>query len=291
MTTSKTPYIDPDTVCARFNRVASHYEPASFVEARLCENLLKRLDFMSLSPKNILDLGTGTGRCARAMAQRYPEAKIVGVDFASAMIEQAQHNNKHDNRNISYSLADIHSLPFAKYSFDLVISNALFPFIADVDAAFQQVQKVLTKRGCFIFTTFGPDTLHELRSAWSALSDFPRVLPFMDMHDLGDALISSGLVEPLLDRDTLTVTYQDIAKMFSELKNAGLSNCLTDRKKGLLGKNTYKKLLASYPFDTAKNCYPVTLEVVYGLAWQSEQLIQQTVHGNEIHIPVSSLRK
>lgn len=289
MTTSTTPYIDTSAVRARFNRVASCYESASFIEERLAADLLNRLNFMSLAPKTILDLGTGTGRCARAMAQRYPEANIVGVDFASAMIEQAQH--EHNSGNIIYSLADAHVLPFAPDSFDLVISNALFPFIADIDTVFQQVQKILTKRGCFIFTTFGPDTLYELRHTWSMISDAPHVLPFMDMHDVGDALIASGLVEPLLDRDTLTVTYQDVSKMFLELKNAGLTNCLTDREKGLLGKNTYKKLLTTYPFDTSKNCYPVTLEVIYGLAWQSEQLIQQTVHGNEIHIPVSSLRK
>jgi len=288
MSTLEIPYIDSTAVMRGFNQAAAHYEEASFIEQLLCERLMGRLELFKLKPQNILDVGTSTGRCARALQQYYPKAQVTGVDFATEMLKYAAQNSPD---TIDYIAADIYSLPFSDNFFDLILGNATFQLLDDLELAFHNLQKVLAPRGCFIFTTFGPDTLIELREAWLNVNESPRILPFFDMHDIGDALIRAGFVEPLMDREVITITYDNLPKLFSELRNTGLTNYLLDRERGLLGKNIFRQLLAAYQRDPVQNRYTVTLEVVYGLAWKSEVVSQQTVHDNEVHIPVSILTK
>jgi malonyl-CoA O-methyltransferase len=286
MPTQKTPIIDRKAVSAGFDKIAAHYDQSSFLEQLLSEHLMERLEFFNLDLTHVLDLGTSNGRCARALQQHFPHAKITGVDIAPQMIAQAQRSSAAE---INYLVGDVYNLPFEKNSFDLVVSNLLFPLIDDLDLAFANVQQILAPRGCFLFSTLGPDTFTELRQAWQKVDNHAHVIPFLDMHDVGDALMQAGFVEPLMDREVMTITYDTTTKLIDELKQIGARNYLLDRQRGLLGAEHYKKLLASYP--RKDHHYPVTVEVIYGLAWKSEHSFSQSIHENEVHIPVELLQR
>src|SRR6185437_13046027 len=89
-----------------------------------------------------------------------------------------------------------------------------------LDAALAEVRRVLRPDGFFAFSTFGPDTLHELRSAWAEADDFNHVNAFHDLHEVGDALVRAGLTEPVLDVDAIEVGYPDTLKLMSDAYEA-----------------------------------------------------------------------
>ena len=123
--------------------------------------------------------------------------------------------------------ADIENLPFANNSMCLVWSNLALQWCNDLDAAFNEVARVLQPESLFVFSTFGPDTLKELRAATS--NGHTHVSRFIDMHDIGDALIRAGFSTPVLDVEHYTLTYDDAKSVMKDLKNIGAHNATQGR--------------------------------------------------------------
>lgn len=97
------------------------------------------------APRRVLDLGTGTGAAAVAIARRFPEAVVVGVDLAPAMVEQAWATLPEDvEGRVSYEQADASRLPFPDGSFDLIGLANMIPF-------FDELTRVLAPGGSVIF--------------------------------------------------------------------------------------------------------------------------------------------
>lgn len=287
MTTQKVPLIDKNAVSAGFDRVAKHYEQNTFFEQQLCDDLASRLTLLSLAPHAVLDLGTSTGRTAAMLHRLFPQAKVTGVDFSPRMIEEAQKNYP----QLHFSWSDASALPFQNQSFDLIVSNLLFPLIDDLEPVLTEAYRVLRPEGCLLFTTVGPDSFHELREAWLQVDQNAHIIPFLDMHDVGDALIHSQFVEPVMDRDILTITYAELKTLFNELKLTGNRNFLLARSKSCLGKNHFRKMQEAYSMNTATSRYEVTVEVIYGLAWKGHPQFSQTIHDNAVHIPIEILKR
>ena len=111
-------------------------------------------------------------------------------------------------------------LPLADASVDLILSNLMLQW-CDPDAVFAEFRRVLAPSGLLCFTSFGPDTLRELRSAWSKVDSRTHVHQFIDMHDIGDALVRAGFSSPVLDVERYTLTYLDVGRLAADLKNTG----------------------------------------------------------------------
>ena len=158
-------------------------------------------------------------------------------------------------------------MPLPDASVDLVFSNLLLPWCADLDALFAEVARLLRPRGLFTFTTCGPDTLAELRDAWRQADDGTHVHPFTDMHDIGDGLIRAGLVEPVLDVSRFTLTYPDLAAVTRDLKSTGAQNAATDRPRGLTGRARWQAVERGYEAYRRDGVLPATVEAVFGQAW------------------------
>jgi malonyl-CoA O-methyltransferase len=161
--------------------------------------------------------------------------------------------------------ADIESLPIASNSMDLVWSNLALQWCNDLDAAFTEVSRVLQPESLFVFSTFGPDTLKELRT--STNNGHTHVSRFIDMHDIGDALIRAGFSTPVLDVEHYTLTYDDVKGVMKDLKNIGAHNATQGRARGLQGKSFLQNLTQQYEQFRTNNKLPATFEVVYGHAW------------------------
>lgn len=250
----------------RFDRAAADFDRADFVHSVTRDGLLDRLQPVLLEASSVLDLGAATGTTARLLHKRFKRARIVAVDISHPMLQQAQSKRSWFSRTSAVQ-ADAAHLPFADGAFDLVIANQLLPWIASPETVFGEVARVLRKGGLFAFASLGPDSLRALRAAWQSVDDGAHVIPFPDMHDLGDALVRAGLSDPVLDVDRLTVTYETPARLFADLTRAGARNPLTGRARALTGRRRFAAMVEALRGPDEAGPFAIELELVYGHCW------------------------
>ena len=261
--------IDKQQARLAFERAADTYDDAAVLQRQTGECMLERLDVIKLQPEVILDIGSGTGVATAALAKRYKKAHIVALDFALPML---RHTRKRGSwlRRPACVCGDAEQLPFLDNSVDLIYSNAAIQWCTDLEGTFREFLRVLRPGGLLMFTTFGLDTLKELRQAWEAVDGHSHVSPFPDMHDVGDALIRARFADPVVDVDRLTVTYDEVSGLMRDLKMIGAHNVTTQRQRGLTGKGRMQAMIKAYEQFRKDNLLPASYEVVYGHAWAPE---------------------
>ena len=278
MTTSMTDayWLDKARVRASFDRAAKTYDAAAVLQKLVRTEMLSRLDLVKLQPKAILDAGCGTGYGSFSLQNKFKNAQVVSLDIALGMLQKTKSQQPFFNKLFAKQnlvCADIESLPIASASMGLVWSNLALQWCNDLDGAFAEVARVLKPESLFMFSTFGPDTLKELRAATS--NNHTHVSRFIDMHDIGDALTRAGFSAPVLDVEHYTLTYDDVKSVMKDLKNIGAHNATSGRARGLQGKGFLQNLTQQYEqFRTGLKenggKLPATFEVIYGHAWTKE---------------------
>ncbi len=265
------PTLDKRRVAASFDRAARSYDQHDFLQREVALRALERLDYVALQPSNILDIGSGTGSCARALASRYKRAQVVQCDLALGMLNEARRHERRFFSRQRFVVGDVEQLPFGDGMFQLAFSSLALQWCQDLRAAFSEARRCLALGGLFMFTTLGPDTLRELRKAWAHISSTPHVNQFLDMHDIGDTLVAAGFGDPVMETEYLTVPYEDIMTLMRDLKGIGASNSNNERSRGMVGRRALATLRAAYESERrADGKLPATYEVVYGHAWAVE---------------------
>jgi malonyl-CoA O-methyltransferase len=272
-----------------FGRAARDYDAAAELQRQVRRELLERLDLVQIEPAAILDLGTGTGHAALALKRRYPRSQVVALDLAESMLREAGRRQTL-LRRFRRVCSDAAALPFRSASFDIVFSNLMLQWCNDPDRVFAECRRVLAPGGLLTFATFGPDTLVELRRAWAAADARVHVSRFLDMHDLGDALVRAGLAEPVMDVERHTLTYGEVRELMRGLKAIGAHNASAGRPRGLTGKGALARMTAAYEGFRRDGRLPATYEVVFGHAWRpvNEPRHHRSAAG-EARIPVSEI--
>lgn len=277
----------------QFERAAAHYDDHAFVQREVADRLDERFDLLKVRPRDILDLGCGTGEMVRRMRRRYPGARVWALDLAHAMLcrmREPAWARWIPGRPAAPGLvcADMHELPFAAGSFDIITSNLALQWSTDPARVFEQVQRLLRPGGVFMFTTLGPDTFLELRRAWRAVDGTARVHDFFDMHDLGDALVRSGLADPVMDVEQLTVTYERLPTLLGDIRGLGAVNARADRSRGLLTPRRYGRFEKAYREMAGAGGLPLRYELVYGQAWGVGPI--QKREGDVVTVPIEMLK-
>lgn len=263
------PDFNIDTCCARraFDAAAASYDEAAVLQREVGERLASRLDYIRIAPRRVLDLGAGTGHLTALLLDRYRKAEIWGADFAPAMLQQTKKRGGW-RRRPKVVCANAAALPFTDGSFDLVVSNLMLQWCMPQEAYLAEIRRVISGNGLLMFSTFGPDTLKELRLAWADVDRGRHVHEFLDMHDVGDALLATGFSGPVMDMEMVTLTYRELLGLIRDLKAIGAVNADTGRQRGLFGRQAYRRLCQAYDrFRDAAGLLPATYEVVYGHAW------------------------
>ncbi len=265
--------IDRLAMRAAFEKAAVTYDAVAVLQLEVASRLVERMDVMSMKPVSILDAGSGTGFVSQLLAERFPKAKITALDLALNMLKQAKRKRtflQRWNKQFRYVNAEVESLPFADASVELVISGLTLQWCQDLPKVFKEFKRVLAPGGLLLFSSFGPDTLKELRQSWAEVDDRPHVNAFADMHDVGDALLQSGFADPVMDMEMLTVTYNDVKTVMYDLKQIGAHNVMQGRSHNITGKNKLQKMIQTYEKFRVDGLLPVSHEIVYGHAWVPE---------------------
>ena len=288
--TGRDPFeLDRPGVRAAFDRAGATYEAAAVLQAKVAEELLERLASFQLDPALILDLGAGTGRLSAELKRRYRRSRVIALDLAPGMLRQAA---RHQGwlRRFDRVCADAARLPLKSASADVVFSNLMLQWCDPPDSALAEARRVLKPQGFFAFSTFGPDTLKELRSAWGEADAHTHVNRFLDMHDVGDALMRAGFSEPVLDVERLTVTYADVMSLMRDLQSIGARNMTAGRLRSLTGKDRLRRMRAGYETFRREGRLPATYEVIYGAAWSGGRVTPASgAPGTEVRIPAARI--
>lgn len=267
-------FVDERRVRRRFNRVAATYDAAADIEREVGRRLLERLECVTIAPGRIVDLGCGPGTASDALGARYPDAQLLSIDSAEAMLAAARQRGRLRwlllpflrQRGPQRICADAAALPLPADSSQFVWSSLLLPWIDDPQAVFREVHRVLAVEGLFMFATFGPDTLKELRASF--VDGAVHTQRFVDMHDLGDMLVGCGFADPVMEMEIVTVTYPDVDALLRDLRASGAGCAMADRRRGLTGRGAWQQMRERYAALARDGRLPATLEVVYGHAWK-----------------------
>ena len=278
----------PDARAVRraFARAATTYDGAAVLQKEIGARMAERLDVVRLTPRAVLDAGCGTGGALDTLATRYPGARRVALDLAAPMLDVALARARAGQSGWDRLLAplrggaravpdfvcgDLGALPFAPGAFDLVWSNATLQWLPDLPHAIAECHRVLAVGGLFSFTTFGPDTLKEVRAAFAQVDALPHVGRFADMHDIGDMLVAAGFADPVMQMEYMTLTYPDALAMLRDLKAIGATNAARGRARGLMGRGRWRKALETIDAARTESAdrASATFEVIYGHAWKA----------------------
>lgn len=252
----------------RRDRAARLSDESGFVHRRTMDGLIERIEPMALNPERILEIGCGTGALSRTLARRWRRSRIVAMDLSATMLAASRRLRSRFSR-IREVQASAPQLPFAEGSFDLVISNLGLTAPQRMPAAFVEIARVLRVEGLFLFASLGPDSLQEIRRAWQKVDDDLHVQAFADMHDVGDALVRSGLRDPVLDVEELGVTYAAPADLYRDLSLSAARNAVAGRRSTLTGRQRYRRFEAALEENATDGRFAVSLELVFGHAWGS----------------------
>ena len=250
----------------RRDRAAEGVGGYDFLFAECADRLTERLEDVTRPFARVLDLGGRTGLLARAVAQRPGTETVISADLSPAMIRHAP---------APAVVCDEEALPFADGSLDLIVSNLSLHWVNDLPGTLVQCRRALRPDGLFLATLFGGQTLHELRAALAGAEiDLdgglsPRVSPFADVRDLGGLLTRAGFSLPVVDSDTLTVSYSHPLKLLADLRGMGESNAMIERRRTPLRRATLMEALRRYQdrHGDAEGRCPATFQVITLTAW------------------------
>ncbi|MCU7906330.1 MAG: malonyl-ACP O-methyltransferase BioC [Candidatus Thiodiazotropha sp. (ex Epidulcina cf. delphinae)] len=263
-------HIDKRQARLAFSRAAPCYDEAAALQREIAQRMLDRLAYIRHQPAVVLDVGAGTGEATLSLTRHYKKARTIALDFALPMLYQVRKRGGWLRRPRCLC-GDAEQLPLADQSVDMIFSNATLQWCNDLQGAFREFLRVLRPNGMLLFSTFGPDTLKELRTSWSAVDGDSHISPFPDMHHVGDAMARAGLVEPVVDVDRMRLTYDDVPSLMRDLKSLGAHNVTTGRPRGLTGKGRFRAMLGAYEAFRVEGKLPASYEVVYGHAWAPRQ--------------------
>ena len=256
-----------------FERAAQRYDKSAFLQREVGERLFAHLEPMRLDPARIIDLGSGTGAFFDALTKRYPHADVLGIDLALNMLRVARRRTPWWRRTFMARTprlvcADAERLPLPGGCAQFVFSNLTLQWCRP-SAALPEAARVLSPGGLFLFSTFGPDTLKELRGAFAAVDGHAHVNTFVDMHDLGDGLVGAGFADPVMEMEMITLEYGSVDAVARDLKAIGAHNTLPGRPRGLSGRGRWTRMVERYEMMRRDGALPATFEVIYGHAWKA----------------------
>lgn len=258
----------------------SPLDAAQFLYGEITQRMLQRLSYIRIAPKDILDAGCGAGHALDPLRARYPELDYTGLDSCSALLEvaRARYISKpgfwHKLRNkptpaLHFVQADLADTGLPDQSLDLIWSNLALHWHPEPHLVLAEWRRMLKSDALVMFSSLGPGTFKELRTAIEAAGLETNTMEFVDMHDFGDLMLRTGFSDPVMDQEIITLTYRTAEKLLEDIRSLG-GNPRSDRKPGLGGRAWRARLIQALERQRhADGTIHLSLEVAYGHAWRA----------------------
>jgi malonyl-CoA O-methyltransferase len=260
---------------------------SAFLRREIAARMHERLALVKITPQRVLDAGCGDGADLPLLKKRYGDALMIGLDASEPMLSIVKSKQQTalsslnrflakwvpgkdsaDGAGADLVCADFSQLPLQLNAVDLIWSNLALHWHPQPDRIFAEWRRALSVDGLLMFSCFGPDTFKELRDAFATVDQAAHVLPFVDMHDFGDMLVNAGFSTPVMDMEKITVTYDTVEKMLSDVRAWG-GNPLLTRPHGLYGRIAWRRMIEQLNrLRGADGRMPLTFEVIYGHAFR-----------------------
>lgn len=246
--------------------ISKKYVDSAVVQKEIIKRLMDRLSFINFVPRKIVDLGSGVGLSTDSLLKIHPSAEFFMVDHSFDSLNF----NILGDKNVTPVCANFKNIPFENSTFDFVFSSSALHWELDIQTSFKEIFRILKPGGLFLFSTYGPDTLIELRSAWAQIDQSKHVNDFYDMHDIGDLMQSINFSDVVVDTENIIVKYERVSQLQKDLKNIGSKVLYSrDNKQSLFSMSEMKKMYFEYnKFRSKDGDLPATYEVIYGSAWK-----------------------
>jgi malonyl-CoA O-methyltransferase len=254
--------LDAHAVRDSFNLAARHYDRHAALEQEVGRRLLERCGFSRREPRCILDLGCGTGTASVELKKKFPRSRVIGVDSAIGMLARAP-RRAGLLRPVSRICADLSALPFAHRTADLLFSNLATHWSQDPAGQYGEFHRVLRPGGMLLFSTLGPGTLREFQDI-RAVGNGPALPAFGDLMVVGDALVTAGFSEPVMDMEVITVNYRSLDALHTELESTGMSLLIRGWERWAEWRDGLKSATG---LPAAGEGYSLTYEIIYGTAF------------------------
>lgn len=266
---------DPAQIRRAFSRASSTYAGVAALQREVEGHLLESLEYLDdRVPEVVLDVGSGPAHAALAMRARWPRARIVALDLALPMLRQAPVRTARGvldrlglQRPLDRVCADLRALPMADNSVDVLFCNLCLQWVEDLPAAFAGFRRVLKPDGLLLCSTFGPQTLIELRESFGHADEAPHVSPFASIAEFGDALMRAGFRNPVIDREVTLHHHPDMATLMRELRAMGATNALSTRRRAMTGRARFAAAAAHYEQFREPAGLPASWEWITAMAW------------------------
>lgn len=257
---------DRALLARRRRRVAGTAAQHDFLLARVADELAERLAIVKRRFPLAANVGAHHGLVSHRIRGVAGVERIIDLDPTAGLLSGAV-----DMRVV----ADEEALPFADASLDLVVSALALQLVNDLPGTLVQIRRALKPDGLLLASLFGGATLTELRQSWIAAEAeisggaSPRVAPFADVRDLGALLQRAGLALPVVDSETVTVTYADPLALMRDLKGMGASNMLAARRRQPATRGLLLRAAEIYAarFAGRDGRVPATFEILTLTAW------------------------
>ncbi len=243
----------------KFSKASEVYDELSSLQRHIADDLFTKIEGMP-APKNILDIGMGTGYLLEKLQSCFATTALFGCDFAYGML------NKSKERNVSARLAqaDAGALPFGENTFELVVSNVSYQWVSNLATAFGEVKRVLCRNGTFYFTIFSESTLKELREiVQSDTNDTNGTLPTKALIEA--TLSTLGFCDIGIKTKRRRSYYRNLGELLVWLKQIGANRYWTKQLyRGLSARTLLNTLSKEYKdrFTVGEKVY-ATFEVLY----------------------------
>ena len=250
-----------------------------FLWREVASRLRERLSVMAVDVDRLIDVGCGQGPDLLWLRKRFPQSQVICVDGAFPPVRQASRNNR--VTEAAWLCGNAETMLFQPETFDLVWSNMMLHWAEDIGAVLSNWHQMLRQEGLLLFSCLGYGSLHELYHAFERLDGYGHVMTFPDCQQLGEALVQSGFPSPVLEREWISLTYQDINVLLRDIRALG-GNPLADRRQGLMGKGTFAQLVQNLE-ALRDEAGQITLrfEIILGHAFKENLPKKETDAGQE----------